>query len=64
MPAISATGADLKAAQSRLRNLLWGGGVRLPDQVAEHVRAGGFTGVRVSPFMGGTFRAIVGQRPA
>ena len=64
LPAISAPGADLEAALSRLRNLLWGGGVRLPEQVAEHLRAVGFTGVRVSPFMGGTFQAILAQRPA
>jgi predicted O-methyltransferase YrrM len=64
MPAISATGADLEAALSRLRNILWGGGARLPEQVAERARAVGFTGVQVVPAMGGTFRAIVGQRPA
>jgi precorrin-6B methylase 2 len=64
MPAISAAGEDLEAALSRLRNLLWGGGVRLPEQVAERARAVGFTGVQVSPFLGGTFRAILAQRPA
>jgi 2-hydroxy-4-(methylsulfanyl)butanoate S-methyltransferase len=64
MPAISAPGEDLEAALSRLRNLLWGGGVRLPEQVAERARAVGFTGVQVSPFLGGTFRAILAQRPA
>ena len=64
MPAISAPGADLEAAQARLRNILWGGGVRLPEQVAERLRAGGFTGVQVVPTLGGTFRAIVAQRPA
>jgi len=63
MPAISATGADLEAAQSRLRNILWGGGVRLPEQVAERARAVGFASVQVVPALGGTFRAIVGQRP-
>jgi hypothetical protein len=63
LPVISAPGEDLEAALSRLRNRLWGGGVRLPEQVAEHLRAVGFTGVRVSPFMGGTFRAILAQRP-
>jgi predicted O-methyltransferase YrrM len=63
MPAISAPGEDLEAALSRLRNRLWGGGVRLPEQVAEAARAVGFTGIRVSPFMGGTFRAILAQRP-
>jgi len=64
MPAISAAGEDLEAALSRLRNLLWGGGVRLPEQVAERARAVGFAGVQVVPALGGTFRAIVGQRPA
>jgi predicted O-methyltransferase YrrM len=64
MPAISAAGDDLEAALSRLRNLLWGGGVRLPEQVAEAARSVGFTGVQISPFLGGTFRAILAQRPA
>jgi precorrin-6B methylase 2 len=64
MPAISATGDDLEAALSRLRNILWGGGVRLPEQVAEAARGVGFTGVQVSPFLGGTSRAILAQRPA
>jgi predicted O-methyltransferase YrrM len=64
MPVISAAGEDLEAALSRLRNILWGGGVRLPEQVAEQTRAVGFTGVQVSPFLGGTFRAILAQRPA
>jgi precorrin-6B methylase 2 len=64
MPAISATGQDLEAALSRLRNILWGGSARLPEQVAERARAVGFTGVQVVPALGGTFRAIVGQRPA
>jgi precorrin-6B methylase 2 len=64
MPAISAAGKDLEAALSRLRNLLWGGGVRLPEQVAESARAVGFASVQVVPAMGGTFCAIVGQRPA
>jgi hypothetical protein len=64
MPAISAAGEDLEAALSRLRNLLWGGGVRLPEQVAERVRAVGFASVQVVPAMGGTFRAILAQRPA
>jgi predicted O-methyltransferase YrrM len=64
MPAISAAGEDLEAALSRLRNLLWGGGVRLAEQVAEAARSVGFTGVQVSPLLGGTFRAVLGQRPA
>jgi predicted O-methyltransferase YrrM len=64
MPAISAAGDDLEAALSRLRNRLWGGGVRLPEQVAERARAVGFTGVQVVPALGGTFRAILAQRPA
>jgi precorrin-6B methylase 2 len=64
MPAISAAGDDLEAALSRLRNRLWGGGVRLPEHVAEAARAVGFTGVQVSPPLGGTFRAILAQRPA
>jgi len=64
MPAISAAGQDLEAALSRLRNRLWGGGVRLPEQVAETAGAVGFTSVQISPFLGGTFRAILAQRPA
>jgi predicted O-methyltransferase YrrM len=64
MPAISAAGQDLEAALSRLRNRLWGGGVRLPEQVAETAAAVGFTSVQISAFLGGTFRAILAQRPA
>jgi predicted O-methyltransferase YrrM len=65
MPAISATGDELEPALSRLRNILWGGGARLPEQVAEAARGVGFTGVQiVAPGAGGTLRAIVAQRPA
>jgi hypothetical protein len=63
MPAVSAADDDLEAVLSRLRNILWGGGVRLPEQVAERARAVGFTEVQVVPALGGTFRAIVAQRP-
>ena len=61
---VERTGEEERAALSRLRNILWGGGARLPEQVAERARAVGFTGVQVLPALGGTFRAIVGQRPA
>jgi predicted O-methyltransferase YrrM len=65
MPVISATGDDLEAVLSRLRNVLWGGGARLPEQVAETARQVGFTGVQiVAPAPGGTLRAVVAQRPA
>jgi hypothetical protein len=64
MPAISTPGEDLEAALSRLRNILWGGGVRLPEQVAEQLRAVGFTEVQVVPALGGSSRAILAQRPA
>lgn len=63
MPAVSAASDDLEAVLSRLRNILWGGGVRLPEQVAERARAVGFVEVQVVPALGGTFRAIVAQRP-
>lgn len=65
MPVISATGDDLEAVLSRLRNVLWGGGARLPEQVAETARQVGFTGVQiVAPAPGGTLRAVVAQRLA
>lgn len=65
MPVISATGDDLEAVLSRLRNVLWGGGARLPEQVAETARQVGFTGVQiVAPTPGGTLRAVVAQRLA
>jgi hypothetical protein len=34
LPAISVPGNDFRATFSRLRNTLWGGGARLPEQVA------------------------------
>ncbi len=65
MPAISAAGGDLQAALSRLRNTLWGGGARLPEQVAETAQGLGFTAVQIVPAgLVGTLRAIVAQRPA
>jgi hypothetical protein len=42
----------MEAVLSRLRNILWGGGVRLPEQLAERARAVGFTGVQVVPALG------------
>jgi SAM-dependent methyltransferase len=65
LPVISAPGADLQAALARLRNTLWGGGARLAEQVAETLRAVGFTGVQIFPAaQGGTLRAVVARRPA
>lgn len=65
MPAISAAGTDLPAALARLRNILWGGGARLPEQVAETAREVGFTAVQIVPAGPGpgAVRAIVAQRP-
>jgi hypothetical protein len=48
---LAATGydSDLRAALSRLRNTLWGGGARLPEQVTEAVTRSGSTDVQVLP---------------
>jgi hypothetical protein len=63
MPAISVAGDDFRAALSRLRNTLWGGGSRLPEQVAEAVTRSGFTDVQVRP-VGGTMHTVLARRPA
>jgi predicted O-methyltransferase YrrM len=63
LPAISVQGDDFQAALSRLRNTLWGGGARLPEQVAEAVTRSGFTDVQVRP-VGGTTHMVLAQRPA
>jgi len=63
LPAISVPGSDFRAALSRLRNTLWGGGARYPEQVAEAVVRSGFTDVEVRS-VGGTMHAVVARRPA
>jgi predicted O-methyltransferase YrrM len=63
LPAISVAGDDFRAALSRLRNTLWGGGSRLPEEVAEAVTRSGFTDVQVRP-VGGTMRTVLARRPA
>ncbi len=60
--AISAPGADLGSALSRLRNVLWGGEALYPEQVAEMVRAAGFDSVRVVGPPDSTTKGIVGRR--
>jgi predicted O-methyltransferase YrrM len=63
LPAISVPGSDFRAALSRLRDTLWGGGARFPEQVAEAVMRSGFTDVEVRS-VGGTMHAVVARRPA
>jgi 2-polyprenyl-3-methyl-5-hydroxy-6-metoxy-1,4-benzoquinol methylase len=63
LPAISAAGDDLQATLSRLRNTLWGGDARLPEQVAEAVTRSGFTDVQVRP-VGGPRHTVLARRPA
>jgi predicted O-methyltransferase YrrM len=64
LAAISAPGAELGAVQSRLRNVLWGGDVLFPEQVADMVREAGFQSVQVGGARGSMLKGIVGQRPA
>ncbi len=61
LPTISVPGNDFQATLSGLRNTLWGGGVRLPEQVAEAVTRSGFTDVQGRP-LGGTRHTV--RRPA
>ena len=63
LPAISAAGDDFPAALSRLRNTLWGGGARLPEQVVELAMRSGFADVQAHP-LGGTVHTVLGRRPA
>jgi 2-hydroxy-4-(methylsulfanyl)butanoate S-methyltransferase len=63
LPAISAEGDDFEATLSRLRNTLWGGGSRLPEQVAEAVTRSGFTDVQVRS-VGGPRHTVLARRPA
>jgi predicted O-methyltransferase YrrM len=62
LPVISAPGDDLRPALARLRNTLWGGQARPPEQVAEAVTRAGFTDVHVR-FAGGTMHAVAARRP-
>jgi hypothetical protein len=61
--AISVPCDDLRATLARLRNTLWGGGARLPEEVAEAVTRSGFTDVQVRP-VGGTPHMVLARRPA
>ena len=63
LPAISAAGDDFEATLSRLRNALWGGGARLPQEVAEAVTRSGFTDVQVRS-VGGPRHTVLARRPA
>jgi 2-polyprenyl-3-methyl-5-hydroxy-6-metoxy-1,4-benzoquinol methylase len=64
LPAISAPGAELGPALTRLRNVLWGGQVLFPEQVADMVREAGFQSVVVGGAPGSMVKGIMGQRPA
>jgi hypothetical protein len=62
--AMSAPGEDLEAAVSRLTNVLFGGTILFPEQVAQSVAGAGFSDVRTFPGpTGSTFVFIAGQRP-
>ena len=63
LPAISVPGNDFRATFSRLRNTLWGGGARLPEQVAGAATRSGFTDVQIRP-VGSTMRTVLARRPA
>jgi hypothetical protein len=62
LPAISVPGSDFRAAFSRLRNTLWGGGARLRPG------GGGGNPVRVTDVLvgpvGGTMHTVLARRPA
>jgi len=60
---ISAPGPELGAALSRLRNVLWGGDMLFPEQVAELVCEAGFAAVQVVGAPGSSVKGVVGQRP-
>ena len=62
--AICAPGAVVEGALSRLRSVLWGGDVQVPDQVAEMAREAGFANVQVGGAPGSSTKGIMAQRPA
>ena len=62
LPVISAPGDELSPALARLQNTLWGGGARLPQEVADALKEARFTEVQVN-FLGGTRHAVIGRRP-
>ena len=62
--AISAPGPELDAALSRLRNVLWGGNVQFPEQVAEMAREAGYVDIKVGGAPGSMTKGIMARRPA
>jgi SAM-dependent methyltransferase len=62
--AVSSPGMTLDAAFWRLRNVLWGGDLTTPEQVAGLLTTADFTQVQVFPTTFGSVpRLIAGQRP-
>ena len=61
---ICVPGMELPATISRLRDTLYGGGARFPDQVEAILSDAGFTSISTFKFpQGETYNIIAGQRP-
>jgi hypothetical protein len=61
---IAAPGTELQATLSRLRDMLMGGGARLPSQVQRMLSDAGFTSVStLASSVAATFKSVAGQRP-
>jgi SAM-dependent methyltransferase len=61
---ISRPGPELRPSLSRLRNALWGGDARFPEEVLELVRAAGYQPVLAVPMPGAQVQQpIVARRP-
>jgi hypothetical protein len=65
LPAISVRGEDSRAALTRFREVLWGGGALAPEEVAGLLEEARFAAVRVlSGGPPGTPPLVVGRRPS
>lgn len=60
--AMSPQGADLQSALARLRNVLWGGEPRSPEEVRELAERAGLVDVRVLPAYSNFI--IAGRKPS
>lgn len=63
MPAMGAPGPGLEDALARLRVVVWGGTVLLPEQIAEMAREAGYAPVQIGGGPGGGM-GVLGRRPA